>query len=135
MSIRLLACLSEATYVIGNRRNEGETRIDPPVTTLPSQSLFLLNSQFVVEQSAHFAASLGGDPASEADNGVRIRDAYRRAVGRDPLPAEVERTTLYLQAADASLGMLEPDRSKRRQRVWASFAQALFAASEFRYID
>lgn len=117
--------LPDSTKPVGQR----------PVTTLPSQSLFLMNSAFMVEQSGHFAALLGGDVSSEAGDAERIRSAYRKALDRDPQPAEVQRAAEYLQAIDASLAKLEPDRAKRRTRAWTSFAQALLTSSEFRFID
>ena len=106
-----------------------------PITTLPTQSLFLMNSPFILDQSTHFATSLGRDLDSEGDDADRIKAAFRKAYNRDPQASEIERAITYLQATDASMTKAEPDRSKRRLRVWASFTQALFIASEFRYLD
>ena len=105
------------------------------ITTLPTQSLFLMNSSLAVDESTRLAEFILANDASEPDVENGIRTAYRRALARDPAAAEIPRARAYLESIDATLAATEPDPSKRRARVWASFVQALFSASEFRYID
>ena len=60
-------------------------------TTVPSQTLFLLNNPFVRDQSLHFAKLLLAD-AKIADK-ERIRNAYLRSLGR---PASAEEVRIGL---------------------------------------
>ncbi len=103
------------------------------LTTLPTQSLFLMNSPFIVDQSSAFAKAVLD--ADAADDAVCVQVAFRKVFQRDPQGAETARATAYLRAMGTHLKQTEPDHQKRQLRVWTSFAQALFIASEFRYLD
>jgi Protein of unknown function (DUF1549)/Protein of unknown function (DUF1553)/Planctomycete cytochrome C len=58
-------------------------------TTVPAQSLFLLNSTFVRQQALNFADRLL--KANDASESERVHLAYRLALGREPTEKEVER--------------------------------------------
>jgi hypothetical protein len=85
-------------------------------TNTPLQSLSLLNDPFVIEQVDRFVARL----AVAHPNDVRgqVTAGYRLAFGRRPSPAEVERSTEFIQ-----------------DRQLFQFCRALFNANEFLYID
>ena len=89
-------------------------------TVLPTQSLFLLNSEFVAEQSRHFAASL---KATEENVDERIAEAWKRALNREPDGTETA-------AARYLLETLEP-----KSRAWPALCQSLLVGNEFRYVD
>jgi cytochrome c553 len=91
-----------------------ERRID---TTLPQQSLFLLNSPFVIARARALAALETADPAG----GI-----YKRLFGREPSREERELAAAYLSAADA-----EPAKLTRAER----YAQALLAGNAFLFVD
>lgn len=63
-------------------------------TTVPSQALALLNSDFAVDQSTRFAERLAA--ASDKPD-EWVRDAYRIAVGRAPEPHETQMALAFLQ--------------------------------------
>jgi hypothetical protein len=63
-------------------------------TTVPSQSLFLLNSPFVRKQSLAFAERVLKDKA--ASDSDRIRAAYRLALGRESTEKEIDRVKAFL---------------------------------------
>ena len=100
------------------------------VTTVSTQALFLLNSDFVREQSrvaAQRVLSRNG-----LDDRGRIEFAYRLAYSRAPSKAENERALGFLDAST------EPDSSTGKNTsiaAWSSFCQALFASAEFRYLN
>jgi len=85
------------------------------VSTTALQALNLLNSHFVMQQSAYFAkrliAEAGADPARQAERGFFI------AFGRAPLDSE-------LAAASALI----------RSHGSAAFCRALYNANEFVYV-
>ncbi|MEK6238757.1 MAG: DUF1553 domain-containing protein, partial [Planctomycetales bacterium] len=97
-------------------------------TTLPSQSLFLLNSPFVVEQAEILAQGLLANKGW--DDARRVSRLYRLALQRTPSEVELQRAIRYVQSIGSSLS--EAD---RRQKSWASLCQAVLASNEFRYID
>ena len=104
-------------------------------TTLPSQSLFLLNSPFLVEQSRRLAARVL-DGSTADDDPARIRRASEFALSREPTPLEIQRAIALLRDFTADLqsaATTAPDKSP--VAAWAVFCQALLASNEFRYVD
>lgn len=99
-------------------------------TTLPTQALFLLNGDFVVEQSERLARTvLDGSMAGDS----RVNDLFRRTLQRDPTDSERQRALSHVRTVYDSLG--DRDDEIRRLRSWASLCQALLSTNEFRYID
>ncbi|MEX2577467.1 MAG: PSD1 and planctomycete cytochrome C domain-containing protein [Verrucomicrobiales bacterium] len=94
-------------------------------SNVPGQALYLFNNLFVVEQARHFARSLLDEP--ETDDEAKIRRAFHRVFQRDPAPRELLRSTELLARTEDAPGS--------KATAWASFAQALFATNEFRYVD
>ncbi len=88
-------------------------------SVLPSQTLFLLNSPFIIDQAAHFAGRFAKNKSSE----LAIRSAWQHAFSRDPKPTELEQARYFIES------------SEDKEQAWSSLAQALIATSEFRYID
>jgi uncharacterized protein DUF1549/uncharacterized protein DUF1553/cytochrome c len=101
-------------------------------TTVAPQALFMLNGQFVLDQSKAFAGQL---LASTTDDAARIRTAYLKVYGRAPAPEEVSAAQEYLSAYADRLAAKETDPEKRRQAAWASYCQILFASNEFVYVN
>jgi hypothetical protein len=88
-------------------------------STVAPQSLFLLNSPFVVAQAEALAAA-SAKAALERDE--RLRWLWRRLFQRNPSPADESLATRALPA-DAA-----PAR-------WTAFCQALLCSDEFAYVD
>lgn len=65
------------------------------VTTVPTQSLGLLNGEFANEQAAAFAARLG---KGSADLPVQVARAIRLTTGRTPTADEVARDVAFVRA-------------------------------------
>ena len=104
-------------------------------TTLPSQSLFLLNSPFLVEQSRRLAGRVLDGSAADDDD-ARIRRAYEFALSREPTAPEIQRATALLRAVTADLQSAATTATEKDAvAVWAVFCQALLASNEFRYVD
>ncbi|NOY43439.1 MAG: DUF1553 domain-containing protein [Planctomycetes bacterium] len=99
------------------------------VTNVPSQALFLRNSEFVTQQANHAARRLLADKAA-ADDAARVDLAMRWAFSRAPTDEERQ---------DA-LKLLEPilkakaEIKDRDASAWATLFQSLFATAEFRYL-
>ena len=98
-----------------------------PVTTVPLQQLFVLNSEFMIA-SARALADRVQD--ASADDEQRIRFAYELLYNRPPTDAEIGVGKEYLAGDDESSDA-EPAKLSR----WQRYAHALLAANEFLYVD
>ena len=101
-----------------------ETKGRREVTTVPTQALFLMNSQFVREQANQAAEKLL--KAGETSEQERIVKVYREVLGRAPTAEEMKRSAEYLKSASAAAGPED-------KAAWSHLYQALFASAEFRY--
>ena len=104
-------------------------------TNLPAQSLFLLNSPFVIQQADALALRM---LAKQGDDNDRIARAYRVTLGRGPSKDERERALSYITSTARTLGQPENRSNKKttpRQQAWGLFCQVLLAGAEFRYLD
>ena len=98
-------------------------------STLPTQSLYLMNSPFIMEQAELAADRLLREAVTDNQ---RIELLYRRALGRMPSPTERQLTLDYL---DQLLGSDPPATANATRRTaWATVCQALFASLDFRYL-
>jgi len=88
-----------------------------PQTTVPAQSLYLLNSPYVMKM-AEFAAQrlLTERPKSEPH---RVKLAYERIFNRPPSDAEIAAALTFVKAG--------PDAEK----AWTALCQSLWASHEF----
>ena len=90
--------------------------------TIASQSLFLLNSQFCLDQAARITAAL--DEQNDED---KARQAFRVILQRDPSPQEV---TLMIAAATDQVFSADDG----SQSGWEAAVHALLISAEFRYL-
>jgi hypothetical protein len=105
---------AEPASVIGRR----------DITTVSTQALYLLNDQFVINQSRAAATRLLKDERF-ADRQERITGAYLLALGRSPSGAELAQASRYLERASGD--------GQPSQEALGALIQALFASAEFRY--
>jgi len=94
------------------------------VTTIPQQQLFVLNSEFMIENAKAFAGRL--EKAAKEDEG-RIELAFRLAYGRLPEDAEKRIAIEFLRTT--------PSGDADRLTSWQQYAQAILATNEFAWID
>lgn len=96
-------------------------------TTVPQQQLFVMNSQFMVNQARAFAARMQKESAEDA---ARIRNGYLLAFGRPASDDELSVGLKYLSAKDSP-----EEATKNKLTRWERYAQALLASNEFMYVD
>jgi hypothetical protein len=106
------------------------TRGRRDVTTLPAQSLALLNSTFVTELSGRWGARLAVDPRQPE---ARIRRVFESALGRTPTAEETDRSLAYL-AASAADDNVAPDAVASDPQSWADFVHAVLCMKESIYL-
>jgi hypothetical protein len=90
-----------------------------PTTTIPAQSLYLMNNPFVIRQAEGMADRL---LASGDDEAGKIARAFQLAYSRPPTEKELKGSQDFLA---------EYGKTKTRRATWAAFAQALIASAEF----
>ncbi|QDT95426.1 PSD1 and planctomycete cytochrome C domain-containing protein [Gimesia aquarii] len=115
--------LPDSTKPVG-KRNE---------TTLPTQSLFLINSSFLIDQAQYFAKDILA--ISKLDERGRVIQVYRRALNRAPSDSELQRSLTLLKNVDSELKEEISQDAIRQVTVWATLCQALLSTNEFRYVD
>ncbi|HND52042.1 MAG TPA: DUF1553 domain-containing protein, partial [Pirellulaceae bacterium] len=102
------------------------------VTTVPAQSLFLMNSPLVIEQSRKFAQRVIASSEKPAD---RVRQAFRIALGRDATTTEVDRCLALLDKVRAKIKAETKASDDAELRGWSAICQSLYASAEFRYVE
>jgi hypothetical protein len=99
-----------ALFDFPNPNNTSEQR---SVTLGPMQRLYFMNNEFVAHEAAGFAGRLA---QTAADDGERIRQAYRIAFGRLPTEQEIRMGRDFLRATGGS---------------WPQYTQVLLTSAEF----
>jgi hypothetical protein len=98
-------------------------------STVPLQSLALLNSDFARARAQAFAKRLEREAGTESEK--RISRAFRLACGRDPEPQELAAAQRFLTEQQRAF-MHEKDGD---QRVWTDFCQMILAGNAFLYVE
>jgi hypothetical protein len=98
-------------------------------STVPLQSLAMLNSEFARLRAAAFARRLEGEVGADAEQ--RINLAFRIACGREPTPEAMSASKQFV-ATQRTAYEKEND---CEQRAWADFCQMLLASNSFMYVD
>ena len=101
-------------------------------TTTPTQSLFLMNSPFVHEQSAAFAQRL---LAVEGDAATRVRSAFELAHGRIPSESDVTDAVTFITAYRDKLATQNIPPDQQSLAAWSAFARVLLTGNAFLYVD
>ncbi len=99
-------------------------------STVPTQSLAMLNSSFVVRQAESFASRL-----LDADLKTATQRAWKEAFGRDLPDDEAKRLNEFVTAQQQHFAANLKDKNKADQKALATLCQVLFAANEFLYVD
>jgi hypothetical protein len=98
----------------------------------PVQALFLMNSQFMHEQSDRFAVRVGMayDTLRE-----RIDYAFRLAYGRAPRLEEIREAQNYLRQTRLELQASGAPVDQLNQKSLASYLRVVMSSNEFLYVD
>ncbi len=102
-------------------------------TTVPAQSLYLMNSPFIVDQSRALALRLLGE--GNMDDHALVDLAYRLSLVRDPSDQQRQRAVDFIARLDEGLKSTQASEDQRRLAAWSGFCQSLLASAEFRYLD
>jgi hypothetical protein len=93
-----------------------------PMTTVPQQALFGLNSPFMMEQARALAArtdKLAGE--------ARVRELCRLVLQRDPGDGEIKAGLRFVESP--------PSAEKSQLTAWQMYAQVLLLTNELMFVD
>ena len=103
------------------------------VTTIPSQALYLMNSEFAQKSGTAMARYLTQDLGLR---GPQLgATAYLLAFSRMPTQGETERTKAYFETFIAKAMEKGKTRPEAAQLSLTAFCQALLCSAEFRYVN
>ena len=98
-------------------------------STVPLQSLTLLNSDFVRLRAKSFAIRLARDFGNDPEK--RLNNAFRLVAGRIPLVEERVSCEKFL----AAQRMVYAKQKDAEERAWGDLCQMLFASNAFLYVE
>ncbi|MDA7906548.1 PSD1 and planctomycete cytochrome C domain-containing protein [Mariniblastus sp.] len=104
-----------------------------PITTVPTQALYFLNSEIVTSQCDRLAERLLADES--IDDKKRVNLAYQSVLSRNATGPEIERARKYIDNLANEFSDSAGDAEKRQRIAWSGFCQVLFGSAEFRYVD
>jgi len=103
------------------------------VTTVPSQALYLMNSEFVIAQAEAMARHLIDDLKLKGSKlGI---GAFYASYSRPPTSEEIRKTSAYFERFLKTAKEEDINPEKARYLALTSFCQALFSSAEFRYLN
>jgi Protein of unknown function (DUF1553)/Protein of unknown function (DUF1549)/Planctomycete cytochrome C len=97
-----------------------------PVTTVPLQQLFVLNSPLMARSAKALAARCC---AADHDDAARIRTAFKTVLGRPATDEEIQLGLEFIAEPEDTT-----DNGNELTR-WEQFAQALLSTNEFMFVD
>lgn len=96
--------------------------------TMASQSLLLMNSQFVSDRATLIAGSVVTQPEA-----ARVAAVFQRILLRDPTIDETARLVAFVRESTDSTSESSPD-GEALIATWQAACQALLISAEFRYV-
>ena len=108
--------------------NPNACTIKRPDTTVPQQTLFALNSEFIQDRALKLERS---SQSAVGDNDtLRVEWFYRRLFSRNPEPEDVEIAIRFVRPSSA-----QANSEKSTSNGWQRLAHALLASNEFIFVD
>lgn len=103
------------------------------ITTVPSQALYLMNSDFVVEAAERMARHLVNDLGLRGKE--LAREAFYRCYSRPPTEAEGLETQRYIERFLEAAARENMSLEEARLLALTTFCQSLISSAEFRYLN
>ena len=95
-----------------------------PDTTVPQQTLFALNSEFIQDRAARLASLA---ESNSADAKTRVRWLYQRLFAREPQDAEIALAIRFVTD--------NAQADTQSTTAWQQLAHVLLASNEFIFLD
>ena len=102
-------------------------------TTVAPQALFMMNSQFVADQTSRLADFLLA--RQDMDDVGRVHVVYERALARPPVQREVDRALTFVKHYAALSVAIEGSDDQSRLQAWQSLCRVILSTNEFIYLE
>ena len=102
-------------------------------STSPTQSLLMLNSQFIQEQAGNFANRLLGNQANTDSEKIEL--AWFTAFGVAPSSEEMKESISFISEQKKVFDNKGKSDKSMEQQVWTTFCQGLLISNRFLYVD
>ena len=102
-------------------------------STSPTQSLLMLNSQFIQEQAGNFANRLLGNQANTDSEKIEL--AWFTAFGVAPSSEEMKESISFISEQKKVFDNKVKSDKSMEQQVWTTFCQGLLISNRFLYVD
>ncbi|QDU49202.1 DUF1553 domain-containing protein [Gimesia panareensis] len=102
-------------------------------TTVAPQALFMMNSDFMMQQTSDFAEQVLHE--THLDRAGKVKLIYERVYSRPASELEVSRALAYLEQYRQDLEPLKMTPEEKEQRTWQSLCRVLIASNEFLFVD
>ncbi len=98
------------------------------VTTIPAQSLYLMNNPFVIQQAEIVADKLLASGGGDVE---RVEHAYLSFFSRPPSAKEQKGALEFIDRYSKESAKEKPGPERSRRYAWSALCQSLFASAEF----
>ncbi|MEQ8851928.1 DUF1553 domain-containing protein [Gimesia sp.] len=102
-------------------------------TTVAPQALFMMNSDFIMQQTSDFAEQVLHE--THLDRAGKVKLLYERVFSRPASELEVMRALAYLDQYRQELEPLEMTPEEQEHRSWQSLCRVLISSNEFLFVD
>ena len=102
------------------------------LTTVPTQALYLMNSDFVHERAASVAKQI---LAADTEQAARLRSLFERTLGRPPHSSEIVDSSSFLDSYSQALAETGMPENEREQAVWSGLVRTVLTRNEFLFVD
>ncbi|MES2792807.1 MAG: PSD1 and planctomycete cytochrome C domain-containing protein [Planctomycetota bacterium] len=111
-----------------------ETNCDKRIaSTVPTQALMLMNSDFVLKQSQYFAYRLRRERGEDVV--AQVQRAWQLAFLREPTALELQQATDFINQRTAKLKAQTPPDPEASLNPFVSLCQILLSSNEFLYVE
>ncbi|WP_417396704.1 DUF1553 domain-containing protein [Gimesia chilikensis] len=102
-------------------------------TTVAPQALFMMNSDFIMQQTGDFAEQVLHE--THLDRAGKVKLVYERVYSRPASELEVSRALAYLDQYRQELEPLKMKPEEQEQRTWQSLCRVLISSNEFLFVE
>lgn len=100
------------------------------ISSTADQALYMLNNEFVIQQSEALSRRLMKDQSKAAE---RVRELFLLSFGRPPTTEEVQLSLKFVnETTETAPGRT---RAEKTFAAWCQLCQAIMATAEFRWLD
>ena len=104
-------------------------------SNVATQSLMLMNSDFAVEYSQHFAQRVIDEARTQPSDQIKL--AWKLAFSTEPTAADVSAGAQFVELQRTTIRQQSPKAGDAtvQRRAMATFCQALLSSNRFLYVD